>query len=89
MTIVERLVERLRDEGVPITDGWVFHRTYAGRVQRECGAWSWWIDYRDAATGRPREIGGYAPVSELVRAAGLTVGHELGQDHGTLSVDPI
>lgn len=46
----DRLVDRLRDEGHDIPRDLAFHRTYAGRVQRERGAWSWF------ATGGPRGV---------------------------------
>jgi hypothetical protein len=44
MTSAERLVARLRQEGVAIPDGWILRRTYAGQHQRACGAWSWFPD---------------------------------------------
>ena len=63
---VERLVNRLRAAGCPITDNWAFHRTYTGPAQRAAEAWSWWIDWTDE-NNRRWEVGSCIPVRALLR----------------------
>lgn len=62
-----------------------FHRTYAGRVQREAGAWSWYI-----VAGSREILAGFVPVKELLRAPGFVMSREAGvfRCRGALVVDP-
>lgn len=50
--------------------GWTFHRTYAGRVQREAGAWSWWIQNERG----DEVLASFWPVGDLLAEPALTVG---------------
>lgn len=65
----DRLIRWLRHLGHEIPDGSVIRRTYAGRVQREAGAWSWTLLGPDAK----ELIGGYVPVTTLLKAHHLRV----------------
>lgn len=84
-----RLVARLVADGhiAPdyVPDGATFHRTYAGRVQREAGAWSWYI-----VAGSREVLAGFVPVTELLRAPALVTSRESGvvRGVGALVVDP-
>ncbi|MCL4413427.1 MAG: hypothetical protein M1522_01560 [Actinobacteria bacterium] len=63
MRTSERLLGRLRLMGMVVPDGSTLHRTYAGRCQRQCDAWSWFI-----LDPEGREVcGGYVPVAELLQ----------------------
>lgn len=68
MTPVARLIARLSSivDGVP--PDLEFRRTYAGRVQREAGAWSWTI-----SSGRSDVFASFSPVHELLRADRLAL----------------
>jgi hypothetical protein len=84
MTPSARLLARLRAQGVQVPEGAQIRRTYAGRCQREAGAWSWFVlnpDGSETIGG----LGGYHPVGVLLRAPRLRVTREL---NGSWSVDP-
>ena len=74
LTVSERLLQRLRNEGVlDIPEGTVIHRTHAGRLQKRAGAWAWFAVGPDGG-----EIcGGYEPVSALAKKKHLTASLEL------------
>jgi hypothetical protein len=81
----ERLLARLRAQGVEIPDGARIQRTYAGRCQREAGAWSWSVVNADGGDLRQR-LGSQWPVGVLLGAPRLIVSRshrDLGWD-----VDP-
>ncbi len=69
-TVSDRLMQRLsRDHGLAIPPGTTIHRTYAGRLQRQTDAWSWFaIDLN----GRIVCASQY-PVSLLVRSSKIAV----------------
>ncbi len=60
----QRLLNRLRAMGLDVPLGSTIRRTYAGHVQRAQGAWSWYVV---DASGRDLFIGGYEPVTTLLR----------------------
>lgn len=66
MSAPSRLVAKIRDHGIAITT-WTFHRTHAGRAQRQAEAWSWWIEWTDI-NDRRWEIGSCYPVTQLLRS---------------------
>lgn len=70
----ERLLDRIRDElGFDIPKNARIVRTFAGRVQKSAGAWSWTIQVYDANDRfeRSLDIGGYEPCSAIVRVKKL------------------
>lgn len=60
----------------------VLRRTYAGRVQRQCGAWSWYLALRD---GAELCVGSHYPVYVLL-TRGFTVVREAS---GDWTLDPL
>jgi len=78
------LLRRIQAEsGLPVPLGTEIVRTYAGRIQRECGAWSWF-----AVTPDGFEVcGSQYPVTTLLTAKAIEVA--LDEDTGFISVDPI
>ena len=63
---VHKLVDILNhDHGFAIPSNFFFSRTYAGWSQRSCGAWSWWLQWRDDE-GLMHEVGSQYPVTELI-----------------------
>ena len=62
------LVERLRTEcGIEVPVGSTLHRTHAGRVQRQAGAWSWFLLSPEGA----EVCGSPHPVQALLKAPAL------------------
>jgi hypothetical protein len=88
MTPSERLLERLRAQGVEIPKGSRIHRTYANGSARTAGAWSWFILGPDGQSLGPhgRDLGSYYPVKVCLRALRLVVSEE-HRDLG-LNIDP-
>lgn len=86
MTPVERLVERMRIAGANIPPDYEFHRSYAGRVQRQNGAWSWWIGSPSLGLGSRYEIGSQYSVTQLLKARRLVCSRYFS-GHG-MDVDP-
>lgn len=83
MTPAERLIDRLRAMGVPVPEGTVPRRTYAGWAQRSQGAWSWFLDYPAAVPGLPY-IGSHWPLRDLLhRRLMVTL-----SDSGAWEIDP-
>jgi hypothetical protein len=41
VTMSDRMLQRLRDEGLDVPEGSTLHRTYASSANRRNGAWSW------------------------------------------------
>ena len=83
MTPSERLLGRLRKMGLDIPEGAQVRRTYAGALQRNVGAWSWFLLNAD---GSELRIGSQYPVSELLRGR-----LHASQAHGVredIQVDP-
>jgi hypothetical protein len=70
MTPTQRLFKRLGEEcQFEIPEGATLHRTYAGRLQRQTGAWSWFI-----LSAEGRELcGSCCSVTQLVRAPHLVI----------------
>lgn len=69
MRPTERLATRLATElSIELAPGSTFRRTYAGRVQRQGGAWSWFVLAPDGVT---EVCGSPFPVSDLLRAPAL------------------
>jgi len=69
--------------GVDLPEGTTLHRTYAGRLQKQAGAWTW---YAVGPNGEDLNFGSYCTVGELLRAPRLLVTYpdrELGR-----SVEP-
>lgn len=85
MTSTERLLVRLREMGLDqeLPDGTVIRRTYAGRVQRAQGAWSWFAVPESFVPGLT-DVGSQVPVTELLRARRLVASME----SGSWAVDP-
>lgn len=79
----ERLLRRIGEESdLVVPDGTVIRRTYAGRLQRQTGAWSWF-----AVDPAGRVVcGSHYPVTMLLRAATLRV--EWDSTTGEVCVDP-
>ena len=78
MTPVQRLIKRLEDGFDLDLRDVEFCRTYAGRVQREAGACSWFINRdHEVVTFRGQRWGelvcSYSPVTELLRADRLAL----------------
>lgn len=73
MTPSEKMLARLTAMGVPIPDGAVIRRTYAGRLQRRAGAWSWYVDPEPRIPGAGLGLGGFEPLGELLRVDWLVV----------------
>lgn len=73
MKPVDRLVRRLRNI-TEVPEHFAFHRTRAGRCQREAGAWSWWIERpgTDGIAGRDL-FASWTPVTELLRSPQLAL----------------
>ena len=68
----EKMLNWLRSQGFEFSDQAVIRRTYAGRNQRSAGAWMWYVfDY----PGTPYQVGGYAPLSELLKCPKLEFDH--------------
>lgn len=85
-TPVERLVERMRDAGANIPPGYEFHRTHAGRVMRQNGAWSWFIASPSLGPSTRNEIGSQYSVTQLLKARRLVCSRYFA-GHG-MDVDP-
>ena len=52
------------------------HRTYAGRLQRNCGAWSWWLDASTEDVPMC-QVGSQFTVSQIAKIIpNITVGNE-------------
>lgn len=86
-----RLLHRIHEEcGLAIPDGTEIHRTYAGRLQRQEGAWSWF-----ALDPHGFEVcGSHYPVTTLLRAKGIVASidtHEdaVGYAMKAISIDPV
>lgn len=90
MTAVERLRQKLVECGIEFGDDSEFHRTYAGRVQRQQGAWSWFFTHaRFGPVGPFRyDVGGYVPVTELARRP-ISVARSSADPVGSFDVDPL
>ena len=56
MTLVEKLVRRLRDEGWRIPDNYQFRRLRSGHWQRSAGVWSWTIEALGCDIGSPDNV---------------------------------
>jgi hypothetical protein len=73
MSKFERLMVRIRpmveEIGRRVPDGLVLRRTYAGRVQRAQGAFSWWAETED---GR-EAIGSCDSITALLKAPRISV----------------
>jgi hypothetical protein len=84
LTPGERLVRRVRDLGViPVPEETVIHRTYAGRIQKQAGAWTWYAI--DRATCE-EVFGGYQRVTDILRFPELHIAKEAS---GFYSVDGV
>lgn len=85
---IERLITRLNEEcGTDMPLNCELRRTYSGRHQRAAGAWSWWITPH-AGRWKGHAVGGYASVTELLRAKGLTMGESSDWQRDWI-VDPV
>jgi len=79
-----RLLHRIHVEsGLPIPAGTTIQRTYAGRLQRQTGAWSWFAISPDGF----EVCGSHYPVTTLLWAKEIEVG--IDRYTGFISVDPI
>ena len=85
MTPTERLIDRLRTMGVPVPEGTVLRRVYAGRDQRSKGAWSWYFDYPPSEYHTARTVASIWPVGYLLKQPRLMVMRVITRD---LEVDP-
>jgi len=71
-SLKDRILDRMRDEGIEVLYGngaYELCRTYAGRHQRSCGAWAWFIRLREVVAGHPCGdfVGSCAPASACVK----------------------
>lgn len=82
-TPTQHLLHRLSDEaGGDVPEGTTVHRTYAGRLQRQAGAWSWFALRPDG-----REVcGSHYSVVALLKAKSLTATFD--PDSGSICIDP-
>lgn len=82
-SLAEHLLWRLASElGLDIPDGTTIRRTYAGRVQRQAGAWSWFALGPDG-----REFfGSHYPVTNLLKEKALAATFD--EDTGFVCIDP-
>jgi hypothetical protein len=64
MRPTERLLARLREAGMDLPEGVTIQRTYAGREQRNAGAWSWALL---GPNGEDLKAGSQWPVGDLLR----------------------
>lgn len=82
-TPTEHLLHRLSDEArVDVPEGTTVHRTYAGRLQRQAGAWSWFALRPDG-----REVcGSHYSVVALLKAKSLVAA--VDKYTGFVCVDP-
>jgi hypothetical protein len=79
MTPSERLLERLRQQGVEIPEGARIHRTYANGSARTGGAWSWFVldsQGRELREGPYLGLGSYYPVKVCLCAPRLVISRE-------------
>lgn len=84
MTPSARLIARLRAMGLDIPEGARVERTYAGRLQRECGAWSWALY---SATGFELNIGSQFSVTRLLRGR-MCASRPWGWESSDIDIDP-
>lgn len=83
--ITTLLLDRLRTEGVvPATADAELRRVYAGRIQREQGAWSWSVEFRK--DGWSRSAGSQWPMRDCVRAERWLL---TTLDYGDICIDPV
>ena len=80
-TPAERLLALVASR-IPVPPGTEIRRTYAGRLQREAGAWSW---FALSPAGKV-VCGSHYPVAELLRAAGIHVSRSVA---GDIDIDPV
>jgi hypothetical protein len=70
MTIAERLLARLRQEGADLPEGARLVRTYVSRADRANGAWTWWaLD----SSGFPLLVGSWERMADLLKAQELSI----------------
>jgi hypothetical protein len=81
----QRLLARLKAMGVPIEDGALIARTYAGYWQRKQGSWSWLVEQPEHRLPR-QMVGSHYPVTDLVRAPRLVATWD--RVTGDCSIDP-
>jgi hypothetical protein len=62
-SVSERLLQRLRAEGVEVPDGSTLHRTFATGSTRRVGAWSW---FALAPDGSELKLGSQHSMGELL-----------------------
>lgn len=70
MTSVEKIIELITAAGYKWPGGAAnaeIHRTHAGRHQRACGAWSWFLWAIDGDLGLFPSVGSQSPVSDIVK----------------------
>jgi hypothetical protein len=78
------MLAALRERGLSIPEGSTIRRTYAGRIQRAEGAWSWHVLEPPGSRPEWLGIGSQFPLSELFRR-----GFELDRDpYGQVHLDP-
>lgn len=82
----ERLLAKIRAAGVPLPEHVEFRRTYAGRLQREAGAWAWFL--LDADTGYDLHIGSQWPQSALTGALDINLERQ-PHERGDWQIDPV
>ena len=91
LTASQRMLQRLRVEGVTVPSGAGIRRTYAGAAQRNLGAWSWTVTdgeglpVRRLDDGRPYAIGSQWPLSFLLRLPHWLIAADAA---GDVSIDP-
>ncbi len=77
MTIAEQIVKKLQDRwDIKFTGKPSIHRTRAGRHQRACGAWSWYLWSDDDHNPHRGNIGSQYPAKQI--AKGFTVYDGIG-----------
>ncbi len=80
----ERMLALLRERGLDIPEGSEIRRTYAGRVQRAEGAWSWFVWHPEQALVSWTDVGSQFPLGTLLAGE-----FELDRDrYGMIHVDP-
>ena len=82
-TLSKKMATRLKqDHGLAVIPE--LRRTYAGRVQKQHGAFTWWMFLE---SGTAKTVGGQYPASMLIKCEKWDVS-ENDLDNGSFIVDP-
>lgn len=83
----DRLIQRLRTEnGLEVPEGTHVRRTYAGRAQREAGAWVWRLHLPDGRWVQPM-VGSQWPVTDLLKFPRLVISRDTSHSWSEAAAD--